>query len=98
MANGHGGARPGAGRPKGSPDKRAAEFKARFDAACKEYGVDFDKVIVQLLLSDSEDIKARAVNMVLPYMYPKLRHVEITPNMPTEPVFQLIVEKEKKDE
>ena len=95
MANGHGGARPGAGRPKGSVDERAKEFRERFEKACKEYGLDFDKGIVQLLMSDSEDIRLRATSMILPYMYPKLRHVEITPNTPTEPVFKLIVEKEK---
>ena len=93
-----GGRQPGAGRPKGARDKRTEEFKQEFDDACKRHNVDFIEGLVVLCKHQNEDIRLRAYNMALPYLYPKLRHVEITPNMPTEPVFQLIVEKEKKDE
>lgn len=90
---GTGGARPGAGRPKGSRDKRSEEFKREFEAACKQYGLDFVKGLVQLLMHENDDIRLRAYNMALPYLVPKLQSVEVKPTDIKEPVFKLIVEK-----
>ena len=97
MAGG-GGARPGAGRPKGSVNRLAKEFAEKFDAACLAKGFNLIESIVDMCNDENKELALKAQTLVMPYRYPKLRHVEITSDQGEyQPVFKLIVESEKEE-
>jgi len=72
---GKGGARQGAGRPRGSKNKRTIELHERLEA------LDFDLVggLVEMA-NDSEDEKIRldARKTLMPYVYPRLAAQDIS--------------------
>lgn len=65
----HGGARPGAGRPKGSPNKATASIRE----AAREYTQEALEALVRVLRSDEEPAAARvsAANSILDRGYGK---------------------------
>ena len=96
---GPGGARPGAGRPKGKVNKRAEEFAQQFDALCKKHNFNLIEGLIEMCLDGDKDIALKARQTVLPYRFPKLRHVEVgADGEGGNKVFTLIVESEKKEE
>lgn len=95
---GHGGARPGAGRPKGSKNKRALEFADKFDEECVKQEFDLIRSLVTMCKDDDKEIALKAQQTILPYRFPKLRQVEVTADTSEyQPVFKLIVESEKEE-
>ena len=93
---GTGGARPGAGRPKGSRNKLSEEFREKLEAACKRHKVDLIGGLVALCKNEDPKVELQARQTLLPYAYPKLRHVEVTADGGEyQPVFKLIVEEAK---
>lgn len=96
---GPGGARPGAGRPKGKVNKRAEEFAQQFDALCKKHNFNLIEGLIEMCKDEDKDIALKARQTVMPYRYPKLRQVEVTGDGgDRQPVFKLIVESEKPKE
>lgn len=93
---GHGGARPGGGRPKGSINKLSKEFAEKVDAACKKHNVDLIGGLVEMCKDPDKELALKARQTILPYRYPKLRQVEVSADQNGyQPVFKLIVEESK---
>ena len=93
MAGG-GGARPGAGRPKGSVNRLSREFAEKFDAACEERGFNLIEKLVEMCDDVDKEIALKARTLVMPYRYPKLRQVEVAVEPGELPSgFRLVIEK-----
>ena len=75
MANGHGGTRQGAGRPKGSANKKTAEVR---DRAAKEGITPLEYMLKVLRESKDEAACMEAAKAAAPYLHPKLASTEIT--------------------
>lgn len=77
MANGHGGRRPGAGRPKGSASKRTREIA---DRACEEGKTPLEIMLdVMREAYGAHDLPAalEAAKAAAPYVHPRLAAVEM---------------------
>ena len=74
MAIGHGGARPGAGRKKGSRNKKSAALRV----ALRE-GFDPILFLCDVAMDEENDIRVRvdATKTILPYLLPKKKQVEV---------------------
>jgi hypothetical protein len=69
MANGHGGKRPGAGRPKGARDKLNNALRERFEVE----GIDPAWVLAEIMQnSDDEKLRRAAASDLMPYLHPRL--------------------------
>jgi hypothetical protein len=83
MANGHGGRRPGAGRPKGSIWKPAVATlrTAAIEKMQSIVGSDRDPlaVVVEMACDPEEDKQLRlsAAAVALPYLYPRLSATQV---------------------
>jgi hypothetical protein len=83
MANGHGGRRPGAGRPKGSIWKPAVATlrTAAIEKMQSIVGSDRDPlaVVVEMACDPEEDKQLRlsAASVALPYLYPRLSATQV---------------------
>lgn len=76
MANGHGGKRPGAGRPKGSRNKRTKLLmRALEEAEC-----DPALILAKFATDESQEpeFRRRCAADLMPYAYPRLSATEIT--------------------
>lgn len=74
MSTGHGGKRPGAGRPKGAASKRTSEIANK---AAQE-GLTPLEFMMQMLRNEEADIKDRmwAAEKAAPYIHARLASVE----------------------
>lgn len=69
---GHGGKRPGAGRPKGSKDKATAEHKKTLEALARDYtDVALDTLAHVAQFGESEAARVSAANALLDRGYGK---------------------------
>ena len=93
MSNGHGGARPGAGRPKGSKGKRTIALEERL----RELGGDPFAVLVDICSGgEDERIRVDAAKALLPYLYPRLASQDL--NVTGETLQNVILEIAKSDD
>jgi hypothetical protein len=76
-----GGARPGAGRKPGAPNKRTAELMK----AAEESGITPLQFMLDVMRDDANDPKDRlaAANMAAPYVHAKLSSIEVNANVTT---------------
>lgn len=74
--NSKGGARPGAGRKKGGPNRRTIETQAK----AEETGITPLDYMLQVMRSDIEEPRARlaAAQAAAPYVHAKLSSIEVT--------------------
>lgn len=74
-----GGAREGAGRKKGVPNKNKAFLLKRLEDM---YGADFDPIVsmcdIAMNPENDDTLKLSALKEVSQYLYPKLKSVEVT--------------------
>lgn len=68
MANGWGGRRPGAGRPKGAKGKLDLTLRKRL----ANEGCDPADVLKELLRHDDDKIQLEAAKALMPYVHPRL--------------------------
>lgn len=73
------------GRRKGEPPAKAQAVKDRlWKALKKEYGEDFEPIVkmAEIGMDDNNDVETRlrAWKEISPYLYPKLKQVEISGN------------------
>jgi hypothetical protein len=87
MANGHGGARPGAGRPAGAKDKATCKRIARLRAAANAYLKTNDAAVFEgdslglaIAVYRNEDLplvtRLHAVSIAIPFEHPRLNAVD----------------------
>ena len=74
MANGHGGKRAGAGRPKGKSNATILRDRELIWGYCAEIGTDPFRVMVQELLGEKALEAAKAL---APYLLPQLQRGEV---------------------
>lgn len=74
---GHGGRRPGAGRKPGSVNRRSDELAARLDALECDPAARLVEVGLRAELMGDDKLAAMCWSSLLPYRWPKLRHVEL---------------------
>lgn len=80
-----GGKRPGAGRPKGSPNRRTADLSRKLDELEDELGKDTDPAmhLARVIADDSAapDLRIQAAKDLLPYVYPRLGSIDVNTNV-----------------
>lgn len=78
---GVGGAMPGAGRPKGVPNKRTLEFQKKVE----DSGLTPVEFLLQIMRDEDEELPVRmsAAEKVAPYVHAKLSSVTMTANIRT---------------
>lgn len=87
---GKGGARPGAGRPKGSIGHLAREFQELYKKAAKERGFNLAETLVEISADKSNpELQVKALAILAQYAYPKLKAQEM---QITEPVRVLVID------
>lgn len=86
-----GGARPGAGRPKGSVNRDNMEFRRLFDAESARQGFDLMATLVGMANDPdlAAEMRIRAMGTIVPYAYPKLKAIEVAQ---TEPVKIVLID------
>jgi len=89
---GRGGARPGAGRPKGSKNKRTTALEERI----VELGGDPIRTLVSLCGSDDDRTRLDAAKSLLPYLLPRLASQDL--NISGETLANVILEIAKPDD
>ena len=74
--NSKGGARPGAGRKKGEPNRRTVETQAQ----AEETGITPLEYMLKVMRSEIEEPRARlaAAQAAAPYVHAKLSSIEVT--------------------
>ena len=83
-----GGARPGAGRPQGSPNKATREIKTAF----KRHGTALVKALLKLTKSDDERVRLGAINACLDRGWGKaVQSMELDMNMQVTAITRTIV-------
>jgi len=83
-----GGARPGAGRPKGAVQRLSVEFRERVEQACADKGFDLVEEIIDIARDHTSEDRMAALKLVVDYAYPKLKAVEM--QVTEVPRFELI--------
>jgi hypothetical protein len=93
----------GAGRPKGSPNKRSVEFREKLEALQKKHGFDLVELMTAQALGTDETMYAgmepqdkapfmnSARKTLQEYAYPKLKSMEV---QNVEPVRIILVDHE----
>jgi hypothetical protein len=73
-----GGARAGAGRPRGSVNKRSEEIEAKLQALGCDPAEGLAKIASEAWAEGDKDLAARCFTSLLPYIFPKLKISEIS--------------------
>jgi len=76
MANGHGGAREGAGRPKGVPNKSTQELAEMLDAIGCEPIMGMAKIAMDT--NNAIELRAKMFAELAQYKYPKRKAVDMS--------------------
>lgn len=73
-----GGARPGAGRPRGVPNSQPSSFRTELQAYCDQIGADPHKTMADLIVDPEADkpLKLSAAKELAQYLQAKLKSVE----------------------
>ena len=78
MANGRGGSRPGAGRPKGAKSRATKQAKAQLSELAKAYAPEALDMLAQVMRSgESEAARVSAANSILDRGYGKPAQVTV---------------------
>lgn len=69
-----GGKRPGAGRPKGSPNKRTLAFREALEKIGGGKGASPELVLAEVMLNKAEPttVRVQAASALLPYLHSKM--------------------------
>jgi hypothetical protein len=78
MAGTRGGARTGAGRPRGSVNKRSDELADKLSALGCDPAEGLARIASEALAENDRDLAARCYSSLLPYLYAKLKLSEIS--------------------
>jgi hypothetical protein len=78
MAGTRGGARTGAGRPRGSVNRRCDEIEAKLTAMGCDPAEGLAKIASEAWSEGDKDLAARCFTALLPYLFPKLKISEIS--------------------
>jgi hypothetical protein len=78
MAATRGGARTGAGRPRGSVNKRSDELADKLSALGCDPAEGLARIANEALAENDRDLAARCYSSLLPYLYAKLKLSEIS--------------------
>lgn len=101
MANGHGGARPGAGRKKGTKDKLTRELKKTLSEIASEYTSDALATLAEIMKDKEQTGSARvaAANSILDRAHgkPVQATVELDPDKAPMPFDGWHIERAKPD-
>src|SRR4051794_25041833 len=73
-----GGARTGAGRPRGSVNKRSDELADKLNALGCDPAEGLARIASEALAENDRDLAARCYSSLLPYLYAKLKLSEIS--------------------
>lgn len=76
---GKGGARPGAGRPKGTLNSISHDFRRRMESLCREHGLDLHKFPIDIIKNEELDMQVRlaAWKEIAARMWPTLKAQEL---------------------
>lgn len=85
MANGHGGARDGAGRPPGTPNKATVEQKATLSDLAREHTDLALSTLVEVAQTGSDSARVAAANALLDRAYGKPVQANLVGQDPENP-------------